>query len=62
MRRTPNRRTKALRDVLTRGGIIVFSLGVLAFIVYKVVPNRVSYMQEWALEYLNVPLDACRAD
>ena len=26
-------------------------------IVYKVVPNRVSYMQEWALEYHNVPLD-----
>ena len=26
-------------------------------IVYKVVPNRVSYMQEWALEYHNVALD-----
>ncbi len=26
-------------------------------IVYKVVPNRVSYMQEWALEYHDVPLD-----
>ena len=26
-------------------------------IVYKVVPNRVSYMQEWALEYHNVPLE-----
>ena len=26
-------------------------------IVYKVVPSRVSYMQEWALEYHNVPLD-----
>ena len=25
-------------------------------IVYKVVPNRVSYMQEWALEYHDVPL------
>ncbi len=24
--------------------------------IYKVVPNRVSYMQEWALEYHNVPL------
>jgi len=28
-------------------------------IVYKIVPNRVSYMQEWALEYLDVPLVAC---
>jgi general stress protein 26 len=27
-------------------------------IVYKVVPNRVSYMQEWALEYHNVPLNS----
>ncbi len=26
-------------------------------IVYKVVPNKVSYMQEWALEYFDVPLD-----
>jgi hypothetical protein len=26
-------------------------------IVYKAVPNRVSHMQEWALEYHNVPLD-----
>ena len=26
-------------------------------IVYKIVPNRVSYMQEWALKYHNVPLD-----
>ena len=37
MRKAPNRRTKALRDVLTRGAIIVFSLGVLAFIVYTLV-------------------------
>lgn len=27
-------------------------------IVYKIIPNRVSYMQEWALKYFNVPLDA----
>jgi len=26
-------------------------------LIYKVIPNRVSYMQEWALEYHNVPLD-----
>ena len=26
-------------------------------IIYKIVPNRVSYMQEWALKYHNVPLD-----
>jgi general stress protein 26 len=26
-------------------------------LVYKIVPNRVSYMQEWALEYHDVPLD-----
>lgn len=25
-------------------------------IVYKIVPNRVSYMQEWALKYVDVPL------
>ena len=27
-------------------------------IIYKVIPKRVSYMQEWALEYHDVPLDA----
>ena len=27
-------------------------------IVYRIVPNRVSYMQEWALKYFNVPLGA----
>ena len=26
-------------------------------IVYRIVPNRVIYMQEWALKYHNVPLD-----
>ena len=26
-------------------------------IIYKVLPNKVSYMQEWALEYHDVPLD-----
>ena len=26
-------------------------------IVYRIVPNRVSYMQEWSLEYHDVPLD-----
>ena len=26
-------------------------------IVYKIVPNRVIYMQEWALDYHDVPLD-----
>ena len=25
-------------------------------IVYRIVPNRVRFMKEWALEYLNVPL------
>jgi general stress protein 26 len=25
-------------------------------LIYKIVPNRVSYMQEWALEYHDVPL------
>ena len=29
-----------------------------ALIVYRVRPSRVRYMQEWALEYLEVPLDA----
>ncbi|HTH47256.1 MAG TPA: pyridoxamine 5'-phosphate oxidase family protein [Candidatus Limnocylindria bacterium] len=27
-----------------------------ALIIYRVVPNRVRYMQEWALEYYEVPL------
>jgi general stress protein 26 len=27
------------------------------FILYKVVPDRVRFMREWALEYLEVPLD-----
>ena len=27
-------------------------------IIYKVVPSKVSYMQEWALEYHDVPLDS----
>jgi general stress protein 26 len=26
-------------------------------ILYRIRPNRVRYMQEWALEYINVPLD-----
>src|SRR5881396_3050897 len=26
-------------------------------IVYRIRPNRVRYMKEWALEYVNVPLD-----
>ena len=25
-------------------------------IVYRIVPNRVRYMREWALEYIEVPL------
>ena len=25
-------------------------------IIYRVIPNRVRYMQEWALEYYEVPL------
>ena len=28
-----------------------------ALIVYRVRPTRVRYMQEWALEYLEVPLE-----
>jgi general stress protein 26 len=27
-------------------------------IVYRIVPNRVRFMREWALEYSNVPLDS----
>lgn len=27
-------------------------------IVYRITPNRVRYMQEWALEYYEVPLDS----
>ena len=27
-------------------------------IVYRIVPNRVRYMREWALEYFEVPLDS----
>ena len=27
-----------------------------ALIVYRIVPNRVRYMQEWALEYYEVPM------
>jgi general stress protein 26 len=26
-------------------------------LVYRIVPNRIRYMREWALEYHNVPLD-----
>jgi general stress protein 26 len=26
-------------------------------IVYRIVPNRVRYMQEWALEYYDVPVE-----
>ena len=29
-------------------------------IVYRMVPNRVRYMREWALEYIEVPLEAAR--
>ncbi|HEX3313784.1 MAG TPA: pyridoxamine 5'-phosphate oxidase family protein [Gemmataceae bacterium] len=28
-----------------------------ALIVYRIVPTRVRYMKEWALEYIEVPLD-----
>lgn len=27
-------------------------------IIYRIVPNRVRYMREWALEYMNVPLES----
>ena len=33
-----------------------FTLG--ALIVYRLEPNRVRYMQEWALEYYDVPIPA----
>jgi len=26
--------------------------------VYRMVPNRVRFMQEWALQYVEVPLDS----
>lgn len=29
-----------------------------ALIVYRITPNRVRYMKEWALEYSNVPFDS----
>lgn len=29
-----------------------------ALIVYRIVPTRVRYMKEWALDYFDVPLDA----
>jgi general stress protein 26 len=29
-----------------------------ALIVYRIVPNRVRYMKEWALDYHDVPIDA----
>src|SRR5205807_8258822 len=29
-----------------------------ALIVYRIRPTRVRYMQEWALEYINVPLES----
>jgi general stress protein 26 len=28
------------------------------FILYRIRPNRVRFMREWALEYMNVPLEA----
>ncbi len=28
-------------------------------IIYRLVPNRVRYMREWALEYFEVPMEAC---
>jgi general stress protein 26 len=28
------------------------------FILYRIRPNRVRYMREWALEYMNVPLES----
>jgi hypothetical protein len=27
-------------------------------IVYRIMPNRVRYMKEWALEYFEVPFEA----
>jgi general stress protein 26 len=48
-----------LQDIWDHNPLLRQYLGSLdnpALIVYRVLPNRVRYMQEWALEYLEVPL------
>lgn len=50
-----------LQDIWDRNPLLRSYLGTLenpALIVYRVVPNRVRYMKEWALEYYEVPLTA----
>lgn len=48
-----------LEDIWNTNPLLKHYLGSIdnpELIIYKVIPNRVSYMQEWALEYHNVPL------
>jgi len=52
---------KLLEDIWNSNPLLRNYLGSIdnpELIVYKIVPGRVSYMQEWALKYHNVPLDA----
>ena len=48
-----------LEDIWQKNRLLEHYLGSIdnpQLIVYKVVPNRVTYMQEWALDYWEVPL------
>lgn len=48
-----------MEDIWQKNRLLEHYLGSIdnpQLIVYKVIPNRVTYMQEWALEYWEVPL------
>lgn len=48
-----------LEDIWESNNLLKMYLGSLdnpELIIYRMVPNRVRYMQEWALEYYEVPL------
>jgi len=48
-----------MKDIWQKNRLLEHYLGSIdnpQLIVYKVIPNRVTYMQEWALEYWEVPI------
>ena len=49
-----------LQDIWDKNPLMRQYLGSIdnpQLIVYRITPNQVRYMQEWALEYYDVPLD-----
>jgi general stress protein 26 len=50
-----------LKEIWDANALLRQYLGTIdnpALIVYRITPNRVRFMKEWALEYINVPFDS----